>query len=287
MEAHDTCDNPSGILFKPLKSLLGNLGICSISFDENANVLAFPSLQTGHVCITGIGSAPTIATIIPAHESPLAAIALDIYGRLLATASEKGTLIRIFDIKSGRLLCELRRGADRAEIFGIEFSKDSSKVCVTSDKGTVHIFSLQATTLSNTSTIGGGRGRDSNNTNNSTNAVNIAAEYGPTLSDDTQTNKHSNLFFIKDLLPKYFSSQWSFAQCRVGGEQQRCVATFGRDPSTILGNKRKDIIISNAFNHVVISLDGSFYRYRFDPVRGGECVKEYYVKFIQPGIDHE
>lgn len=38
---------------------------------------------------------------------------------------------------------------------------------------------------------------------------------------------------MKDLLPKYFSSQWSFAQCRVG-EEQFCAA-FGSDPTTIIG----------------------------------------------------
>jgi hypothetical protein len=38
---------------------------------------------------------------------------------------------------------------------------------------------------------------------------------------------------MKDLLPKYFSSQWSFAQCRVS--EQRCLAVFGQDPATIMG----------------------------------------------------
>lgn len=38
---------------------------------------------------------------------------------------------------------------------------------------------------------------------------------------------------MKELLPKYFSSQWSFAQCRVS--EDPCVASFGLDPTTILG----------------------------------------------------
>jgi hypothetical protein len=74
---------------------------------------------------------------------------------------------------------------------------------------------------------------------------------------------------MKDLLPKYFSSQWSFAQCKVG--EQRCVATFGQDPSTVL----------------VASVDGSFYRFRFDPVKGGDCARESLVKFTNIGSDQD
>jgi WD40 repeat protein len=144
-------------------------GLCSISLSEDSNILAFPATQDGHVCITGIGENAAVTSIIPAHESPLAALAVDFFGNLLATASEKGTLIRVFEIKSGRLLCELRRGADRAEIFSIEFSRDGSKLCVASDKGTVHIFSLDPPP--------------------NTSAVSFAAEYGQ-VQEEGQ-NKHS------------------------------------------------------------------------------------------------
>jgi len=62
-------------------------------------------------------------------------------GTLLVTASEKGTLIRIFDLKNeGKALREYRRGSDRAEIFNLVFTKDSNYVGCSSDKGTVHIF---------------------------------------------------------------------------------------------------------------------------------------------------
>lgn len=65
-----------------------------------------------------------------------------LHGRL-ATASDKGTLIRVFDTYSGELLQELRRGMDRAEIFSLAFNAASSFLACSSCKGTVHIFSLQ------------------------------------------------------------------------------------------------------------------------------------------------
>ena len=80
--------------------------------------------------------------IIPAHSSRLANITLNFDGSLMASASMKGTLIRIFQPKSGQLKYELRRGADRAEIWSIAFNADSTRLCVGSDKGTVHIFNL-------------------------------------------------------------------------------------------------------------------------------------------------
>ena len=40
------------------------------------------------------------------------------------------------------LLQELRRGADRAEIYSLSFNNASKYIAVSSDKGTIHIFSL-------------------------------------------------------------------------------------------------------------------------------------------------
>lgn len=81
--------------------------------------------------------------LIDAHNTPVAALTLSLDGSRLATASEKGTLVRIFDTSSGAKLQELRRGTDPAEIYHIAFNRTCSWLAVTSDKNTVHVFSLR------------------------------------------------------------------------------------------------------------------------------------------------
>lgn len=60
----------------------------------------------------------------------------------MATASDKGTLIRIFRTDDGAPLQEVRRGSDKAEIYSIAFDKNSKWIACSSDKGTIHIFTV-------------------------------------------------------------------------------------------------------------------------------------------------
>ena len=52
-------------------------------------------------------------------------------------------MIRIFNGESGWIKCgQVRRGMDQAEIYSISFSATGDKICVGSDKGTIHIFNI-------------------------------------------------------------------------------------------------------------------------------------------------
>lgn len=79
-------------------------------------------------------------TFIQAHQGPLAQLALTPDGTRLATASTKGTLIRIWDTATQRQLQEVRRGTENATIYSIAFSPDVRYFCCTSSRGTCHIF---------------------------------------------------------------------------------------------------------------------------------------------------
>ena len=53
-------------------------------------------------------------TVVPAHSSNLVAISFSPCGRRVATSSEKGTVIRIFNVDDGgSRVFELRRGLKR------------------------------------------------------------------------------------------------------------------------------------------------------------------------------
>jgi hypothetical protein len=65
-------------------------------------------------------------------------------GTLLATASTKGTILRVFDVASATCLKEFRRGVERASITCLAWSWDAHWLACSSDKGTTHIFHLDA-----------------------------------------------------------------------------------------------------------------------------------------------
>ena len=52
----------------------------------------------------------TARSMIPAHTGQLAAIQFSPLGNRVATASDKGTVIRIFNVSDGTKVYELRRG---------------------------------------------------------------------------------------------------------------------------------------------------------------------------------
>ncbi|CAG2101337.1 unnamed protein product [Medioppia subpectinata] len=118
-------------------------GLCVLCPNSNNSLLAFPSRKTGHVQMIDLANPDKSAVDVIAHEAPLSCLSLNLSGTRLATASEKGTLIRIFDTSNGSLLNELRRGANAANIYCINFNLDSSLLCVSSDHGTIHIFAVE------------------------------------------------------------------------------------------------------------------------------------------------
>ncbi|KAJ9599554.1 hypothetical protein L9F63_009952, partial [Diploptera punctata] len=136
-----------------------SLGLCEVSpiMTAERQILAFPGHKLGSVQLVdlanteaGMSSAPVV---ISAHKGELACLALNQQGTMVATASSKGTLIRVYDTLTKNKLIELRRGSDPATLYCINFSRDSEFLCCSSDKGTIHIFALKNTELNRRSTL--------------------------------------------------------------------------------------------------------------------------------------
>ncbi|KAL1130235.1 hypothetical protein AAG570_013173 [Ranatra chinensis] len=133
--------------------------LCEVSpiITAEKHLLIFPGHKMGSVQLVdlanteaGMSSAPVT---LNAHQTEIACLAVNQQGTLVATASVKGTLIRVWDTIKRNLLVELRRGTDPATLYCINFSRDSEFLCCSSDKGTIHIFALKDTHLNRRSTF--------------------------------------------------------------------------------------------------------------------------------------
>ncbi|XP_003708054.1 WD repeat domain phosphoinositide-interacting protein 4 [Megachile rotundata] len=141
----ETRDNPKGLI-----------EVATLATAQK-QLLAFPGHKQGSVQLldlgaTEAGSSSAPATLV-AHQGALACLAVNSSGTMIATASTQGTLVRVWDSIRKHLIVELRRGADPATLYCITFSRDSEFLCVSSDKGTVHIFALKDTQLNRRSTF--------------------------------------------------------------------------------------------------------------------------------------
>ncbi|QOU21536.1 hypothetical protein BRETT_001260 [Brettanomyces bruxellensis] len=106
-------------------------------------------LRTGDVVIFDCSLLQPIS-VIEAHKTRLSALALSIDGTLLATASDKGTIVRVFSVETGNKLYQFRRGTYPTKIYSLAFSVDNKFVVASSATETVHIFRLGDQELANT-----------------------------------------------------------------------------------------------------------------------------------------
>lgn len=137
-------------------------------------LLAFPkSPQSGDVIIFDATHLHPLA-VIKAHKNPISTMVFSDTG-LLATASERGTLIRVFRMPLGEPVAEFRRGSLGANIYSLNFGPNGDLLAVTSGTGTVHVYKIPNTSGSASSSssssfwssiVGGGNSSGSGNNSN-------------------------------------------------------------------------------------------------------------------------
>ncbi|BFZ58996.1 autophagy protein [Savitreella phatthalungensis] len=147
-------------LLHTIETPMNQLAVCALSPSAEKSILCYPaqvsgltdavhappksaSIVSGDVLIYDTLNCQPI-NVLEAHRASLAMLQVNHTGELLATASEKGTIIRIFSLPEGSRLWELRRGSLPARITSIAFDSLSAYVAVSSNSETVHVFRLQA-----------------------------------------------------------------------------------------------------------------------------------------------
>ncbi|XP_068623063.1 WD repeat domain phosphoinositide-interacting protein 4-like isoform X2 [Battus philenor] len=125
--------------------------LCALATDHNAvQILAAPAHRKGSLQLLDVsravkGAHSSSPAVVSCHQSELVCVSVAATGSKLATASRRGTIIRLWDTVTKQLLHELRRGSDHAEVYCISFNPDASLVCCVSDKGTLHVWAARGT----------------------------------------------------------------------------------------------------------------------------------------------
>ncbi|XP_033749748.1 WD repeat domain phosphoinositide-interacting protein 2-like isoform X1 [Pecten maximus] len=209
-------------------------GLCALSINNDNCFLAYPgSNQIGEVQIFDTMNLRAVI-MIPAHDNPLAALAFNNQGTKIATASEKGTVIRVFSVPEGQKLFEFRRGVKRcASIHSLAFSIDSMFLSASSNTETVHVFKLE---------IPKDRPQEEPQT--------WVGYFGQALK--------SSATYLPSQVTEMFNQGRAFATSRL--------------PTSGLRNVCALTVIQKVPRLLVASQDGYLHIYNLDPNEGGECM---------------
>ncbi|KAI9744956.1 MAG: autophagy protein [Claussenomyces sp. TS43310] len=244
--------------------------------------------------------------VVEAHRAPLSCIALNNDGTLLATASETGTIIRVFSVPRGLKLYQFRRGTYPTTIYSMSFNLSSTLLCVSSTSDTVHIFRLggsspadrpKSPSLSPSERRGRSRSYDSGN-ESLTRGTSPGSEradlpvparkssgtLGSMIRRTSQMMGKNVAGVVGGYLPQAVTEMW---------EPSRDFA-FIKLPKGVLGTNasgaplRSVVAMSSSSPQVmVVTSDGGFYVFSIDMESGGEgvLVKQYSVSESEDKLD--
>jgi len=293
-------------------------GLSSLSPSSNNSILAFPTSEEPSAPGTGQGSSRKIdkgggtgsytggsvklidlakpdnpSIVIAAHTTSLSCMTLNIQGTRLATASEKGTLIRIFDTLTGNLVNELRRGSQSATIYSINFSPDSSFVVASSSHGTIHVFSTEDSSKNKTSSLvttatsmmGNLFGSSTGVSSSSSAQASVAPSIGSPNNPGAGTTSDKAEKSVPKFVPKYFTSEWSFSRIEVPGST-RCIVSFASGSSSPASTSAAHPLSPSSssrkadFSILAVCSDGSYYKFVYDEKKE-HFTRDVYQMFVE------
>ncbi|CAA9997564.1 unnamed protein product [Nesidiocoris tenuis] len=255
-------------------------GLCALSTDSENCFLAYPGSSTiGEVQIFD-AVILQCKMMIAAHDSPLAAMIFSPSGHLIATASEKGTVIRVFNVADGNKLFEFRRGVKRCvNIFGLAFSPDAAFLAAASNTETVHVFKLDNPKDAPAATASGSsdEGASSGWMGYLSKAVCVGANYLPTqvtgvfnqgrafASAHLPHHGYRNVCALTQYVSKLDFEVFNTSGCVEKHPLRNCCCCCCAKMEIFQRRVQKVLRL------LVASSDGTFYIYNLDVVDGGDC----------------
>lgn len=268
-------------LLQALKTPLNRYGIADLSSTGDASILVYPSGSPAtHTLAATTKPVPSTEVtlydctnmaplnVVKAHKSPLAVLKLSHDGTMLASASEKGTIVRVFAVPSGTLLHQFRRGTYPSRIFSIAFNSSSTLLALSSATSTVHIYRLKESS-STTNTEDSLELSPHSSSTSPPPHVETSQTPEPEKKKGYAASLRRKVDRAQKMLPSAVSDMWEsntrdFAWFKIpGGNSGLSIVAFPQLPNLIY----------------VATSSGSFYHYAINMEKGGECsrIAEYTV----------
>ncbi|KAJ7265988.1 WD40-repeat-containing domain protein [Mycena haematopus] len=252
------------------------------------------------------------ANVVRAHRSPLALMALSANGGLLATASGKGTVIRVFATPSLDKLYQFRRGTREARIYSLAFNGAGTLLAAGSERGTVHLWRVGKTA--------GDKDKAGSSSSAPPSSYHGSNGSGDAHSPAESTDGHTDAGYDAFVAGRNGSEGGTVStvlrrrSAHLTGAFTRAAAAYLPIPAGLAemwepardfawaklppgmggnnnalggaGERRCVVGLSSTTPHLmVISSDGYFYAYSIDLERGGECVLVKQYSLLESGED--
>jgi len=140
-------DLNSTTILEEIETVPNTKGLCAFAPNSEECYLALPASTSKGSALVYKTSQPELICQIDAHQAPLAAMVFSSNGMYLATASEKGTMVRVHLVAQATKSHSFQRGTYPSTIYSLAFSPsvDLPDVLVaTSSSGSLHLFFLDA-----------------------------------------------------------------------------------------------------------------------------------------------
>ena len=216
-------------LIETIETHKNEVGCIGLNTDPDSTVMGYPISPEGFIKVKFYENSQELD--INSHDALINCISINSDGSLVATASNKGHIVRIFCITNGQFIEEFRRGKEKATINNISFDEYSNWMGVCSERGNVHIFSM-GSVWQKVAELGAKRNKL------------------PPEQEELPKNDSSIFKNMPGFLKMGTSADKSFAKIKIE-EQQAICAIY----------KNKDVI--------AITSTGKYYLAKIEPKKGG------------------